>query len=177
MLVWQAKLSEMILDQKLNGTLDQGTAVSWISFTFLLSLPIDVFDVSMSGVGVLIVFDQEQAWKPARILPLASLKNQAADVVVMCLKVSSSYDNSLKTIKNTSEARRLELFLVLSSKCTVHKTSRGLGHTLWTGKAACMRTSLRSANGYGFSYFSASEKVYVHMFPVKVFRIHSKCFL
>eukprot|EP00435_Cladocopium_sp_Y103_P018147 s4496_g4.t1 len=48
----QAKLSEMILDQKLNGTLDQ-------------------------GVGVLIVFDQEQ--------------------------VSSSYDNSLKTIKNTSE--------------------------------------------------------------------------
>mmetsp|Transcript_65300 Transcript_65300/g.202220 ORF Transcript_65300/g.202220 Transcript_65300/m.202220 type:complete len:448 (+) Transcript_65300:66-1409(+) len=48
----QAKLSEMILDQKLNGTLDQ-------------------------GVGVLIVFEQEQ--------------------------VRSSYDNALKTIRNTSE--------------------------------------------------------------------------
>jgi len=48
----QGKLSEMILDQKLNGTLDQGS-------------------------GVLILFDQEQ--------------------------VRSTYDNSLKTIKNTSE--------------------------------------------------------------------------
>lgn len=48
----QAKLSEMILDQKLNGTLDQ-------------------------GIGVLIVFEKEQ--------------------------VRSTYDNSLKTIKNTSE--------------------------------------------------------------------------
>mmetsp|Transcript_78046 Transcript_78046/g.218782 ORF Transcript_78046/g.218782 Transcript_78046/m.218782 type:complete len:442 (-) Transcript_78046:175-1500(-) len=48
----QAKLSEMILDQKLMGTLDQ-------------------------GIGVLIVFEQEQ--------------------------VRSTYDNSLKTIKNTSE--------------------------------------------------------------------------
>ncbi|OLQ13564.1 26S proteasome non-ATPase regulatory subunit 11 [Symbiodinium microadriaticum] len=48
----QAKLSEMILDQKLNGTLDQ-------------------------GVGVLIVYDEEQ--------------------------VSSTYENSLKTIKNTAE--------------------------------------------------------------------------
>merc|ERR1712039_22186 len=48
----QTKLSEMILDQKLNGTLDQ-------------------------GVGVLIVFEQEQ--------------------------VRSTYDNALKTIKNTSE--------------------------------------------------------------------------
>merc|ERR1711879_660249 len=48
----QAKLSEMILDQKLNGTLDQ-------------------------GVGVLIVYEEE--------------------------KVRSTYDNALKTIKNTSE--------------------------------------------------------------------------
>jgi 26S proteasome regulatory subunit N6 len=48
----QGKLREMILDQKLNGTLDQ-------------------------GVGVLIVFDQE--------------------------KVQSTYDNALKTIKNTSQ--------------------------------------------------------------------------
>jgi len=48
----QAKLSEMILDGKLSSTLDQ-------------------------GIGVLIVFDQEE--------------------------VSSTYDNSLKTIKNTSE--------------------------------------------------------------------------
>merc|ERR1712066_163403 len=47
----QAKLSEMILDQKLNGTLDQ-------------------------GVGVLIVYEEE--------------------------KVRSTYDNALKTIKNTS---------------------------------------------------------------------------
>eukprot|EP00434_Breviolum_minutum_P033695 symbB.v1.2.029816.t1/scaffold3301.1/size59484/9 len=57
----------MILDQKLNGTLDQ-------------------------GVGVLIVFDQEQ--------------------------VSSTYDNSLKTIKNTSEARRLESRLVIKVLCS-----------------------------------------------------------
>jgi 26S proteasome regulatory subunit N6 len=48
----QTKLREMILDQKLNGTLDQ-------------------------GVGVLIVFEKEQ--------------------------VRSTYDNALKTIKNTSE--------------------------------------------------------------------------
>lgn len=48
----QAKLREMILDQKLNGTLDQ-------------------------GVGVLIVFEKEE--------------------------VRSTYDNALKTIKNTSE--------------------------------------------------------------------------
>jgi len=48
----QAKLREMILDQKLNGTLDQ-------------------------GVGVLIVFELES--------------------------VRSTYDNALKTIKNTSE--------------------------------------------------------------------------
>lgn len=48
----QAKLSEMILDQKLNGTLDQ-------------------------GYGVLIVFEQEQ--------------------------VRSTYDNALRTIRNTSE--------------------------------------------------------------------------
>mmetsp|Transcript_49511 Transcript_49511/g.105872 ORF Transcript_49511/g.105872 Transcript_49511/m.105872 type:complete len:450 (-) Transcript_49511:216-1565(-) len=48
----QSKLREMILDQKLNGTLDQ-------------------------GVGVLIVFEQEE--------------------------VRSTYDNALKTIKNTSE--------------------------------------------------------------------------
>merc|ERR1719265_2028456 len=48
----QAKLREMILDQKLDGTLDQ-------------------------GIGVLIVFEQE--------------------------KVQSTYDNALKTIKNTSE--------------------------------------------------------------------------
>jgi len=46
------KLREMILDEKLNGTLDQ-------------------------GVGVLIVFEQE--------------------------KIRSTYDNALKTIKNTSE--------------------------------------------------------------------------
>eukprot|EP00747_Dinoflagellata_sp_TGD_P164167 gnl/TRDRNA2_/TRDRNA2_183713_c0_seq1.p1 gnl/TRDRNA2_/TRDRNA2_183713_c0~~gnl/TRDRNA2_/TRDRNA2_183713_c0_seq1.p1 ORF type:complete len:447 (-),score=126.32 gnl/TRDRNA2_/TRDRNA2_183713_c0_seq1:118-1458(-) len=46
------KLSEMILDQKLNGTLDQ-------------------------GIGVLILFDQEN--------------------------IRSTYDNSLKTIKNTAE--------------------------------------------------------------------------
>merc|ERR1711957_444860 len=48
----QQKLSEMILDQKLEGTLDQ-------------------------GVGVLIVFDKED--------------------------VRSTYNNALKTIKNTSE--------------------------------------------------------------------------
>eukprot|EP00927_Polykrikos_kofoidii_P034310 TRINITY_DN2912_c0_g1_i3.p1 TRINITY_DN2912_c0_g1~~TRINITY_DN2912_c0_g1_i3.p1 ORF type:complete len:451 (-),score=134.54 TRINITY_DN2912_c0_g1_i3:87-1379(-) len=48
----QSKLREMILDEKLNGTLDQ-------------------------GVGVLIVFDKEA--------------------------VRSTYDNALKTIKNTSE--------------------------------------------------------------------------
>jgi len=48
----QAKLREMILDSKLNGTLDQ-------------------------GVGVLIVFEKEQ--------------------------IRSTYDNALKTIKNTSE--------------------------------------------------------------------------
>lgn len=48
----QAKLSEMILDQKLDGTLDQ-------------------------GIGVLIVFEKDS--------------------------VRSTYDNSLKTIKNTSE--------------------------------------------------------------------------
>jgi len=48
----QAKLREMILDQKLDGTLDQ-------------------------GIGVLIVFEQE--------------------------KVQSTYDDALKTIKNTSE--------------------------------------------------------------------------
>lgn len=48
----QNKLREMILDEKLNGTLDQ-------------------------GIGVLIVFEQEQ--------------------------IRSTYDNALKTIKNTSE--------------------------------------------------------------------------
>ena len=60
----------------------------------------------------------------AALLPLAFLKHQRsgykiADVVVMCLKVSSTYDNSLKTIKNTSEARRLELSsLVIKFLCT-----------------------------------------------------------
>jgi len=48
----QSKLREMILDQKLNGTLDQ-------------------------GIGVLIVYEEEQ--------------------------IRSTYDNALKTIKNTSE--------------------------------------------------------------------------
>lgn len=74
-------------------------------------------------------------------------------------EVSSTYDNSLKTIKNTSEALRdcwplvwsffmthelqkkrrlVPLTDVTECEFWIHLT--GLGHSIWPSKAACMRT-------------------------------------
>lgn len=81
---------------------------------------LSMWDMSMSGVGVLIVFDQEQARRHPLVF-LQQTKKQVVPQNCRCfgdLKVSSTYDNSLKTIKNTSEARRLESHLVIKVLCS-----------------------------------------------------------
>ena len=119
----------------------------------------------MSGVGVLIVFDQEQA----RRHPLVFLKqrnkwcHKIADVLMIW---RSAPHMTIHWRPSRTHQRRGVLSHVLSLKfCAV--LSRGLGHTLWTGKAACMRTyiwDLRMDMDFvWFCYFSTSEKVFLKM--------------
>lgn len=160
--------------------------VHWIKapFNFLNRLHVFVvpssflsmWDMSMSGVGVLIVFDQEQA----RRHPLVFLKqrnkwcHKIADVLVIW---RSAPHMTIHWRPSRTHQRRGVLSHILSLKFCAVVVSRSWTHSMDRQSSLHEDIYLRSANGYGFCmillFFHFGKGVFV---DVEASRIHSKYF-